>query len=348
MPTGKSAADGSADPGRERRTGEKWTEADVPDQAGRTAVITGANTGLGFETARVLAERGARVVIACRDAGKAAAAARRISTGRISTGRISGGVPVARGASGGRTPDGGPDLAVLAVRLDLASLASVREAAGEILSACDRIDLLINNAGVMMTPYGRTADGFETQLGINHLGHFALTGLLLGRMLDTPGSRVVTVSSNNHKKGRIDFDDLQSERRYRRMAAYGQSKLANLMFTCELQRRLDAAGAPVIATAAHPGMCRTELGRNLAPVSRAFYVMVERPFAQSPAIGALSVLRAATDPAAGGGAYYGPDGRGEERGYPRQVMSSERARDVSAQRRLWRESERLTGVGYPV
>jgi NAD(P)-dependent dehydrogenase (short-subunit alcohol dehydrogenase family) len=303
--TGKSAA------------GVRWTEADVPDQAGRAAVITGANTGLGFQTARVLAGRGARVVVACRDAAKAAAA----------VARIGGGV---------------------AVRLDLASLASVREASAEILSTCDGIDLLINNAGVMMTPYGRTADGFELQLGINHLGHFALTGLLLGRLLDTPGSRVVTVSSNNHKKARINFDDLQSARRYRRLAGYGRSKLANLMFTYELERRLNAAGAAVIATAAHPGMCRTELGRYLAPVSRAFYVVVERPLAQSPAIGALSILRAATDPAASGGAYYGPDGRGEERGYPRQVMSSERARDVSAQRRLWRESERLTGVGYPV
>lgn len=234
------------------------------------------------------------------------------------------------------------------LHLDLASLSSVREAAAELRSAYPRVDLLVNNAGVMVPPYRRTADGFELQFGVNHLGHFALTGLLLGRMLGTPGSRVVTVSSNNHKKGRINFDDLQSERRYRRTAGYGQSKLANMMFTYELQRRLNAAGAPVIATAAHPGMCRTELGRNLAPVSQAFYVLVERPFAQSPAIGALSILRAATDPAAGGGAYYGPDGRGEERGYPRQVMSSEQARDVSAQQRLWRESERLTGVGYPV
>jgi NAD(P)-dependent dehydrogenase (short-subunit alcohol dehydrogenase family) len=291
-----------------------WTEADVPAQRGRTAVITGANTGLGFETARVLAARGAQVVLACRDLGRAKEAAARIAGD------------------------------VQPVRLDLASLASVREAAEEI----GPVDLLINNAGVMMTPFGRTADGFELQLGVNHLGHFALTGLLLEHMLGREGSRVVTVSSNGHKSGRIDFGDLQSQRRYRRMAAYYQSKLANLMFTYELQRRLAAARARTQALAAHPGKARTELTRYLPGWMRLADLVLEQPLGQNAAMGALATLRAAADPNARGGEYYGPGGRGELRGYPRLVASSERARDIDAQQRLWRESERLTGVSYPV
>ena len=312
--------------------GDRWTEADVPVQRGRTAVITGANTGLGFETARVLAVSGARVVLACRDLGRAKEAAARI---------------LADSGSGGQ-PAGTPPGDVQAVRLDLASLASVREAAAEIASTCGPVDLLINNAGVMMTPYQRTADGFELQLGVNHLGHFALTGLLLGQMLGREGSRVVTVSSNGHKPGRIDFDDLQSQRRYRRMAAYYQSKLANLMFTYELQRRLTAAQARTEALAAHPGKARTELIRYLPGWLRVEDMLIEQPLGHSAAMGALATLRAAADPAAGGGEYYGPGGRGELKGYPRLVASSERARDVSAQQRLWQESERLTGVSYPV
>jgi NAD(P)-dependent dehydrogenase (short-subunit alcohol dehydrogenase family) len=311
----------------------KWTETDVPVQRGRTAVITGANTGLGFETARVLAMRGARVVLACRDLGRAKEAAARILGGR----------PQPAGASPGEPPSD-----VQAVRLDLASLASVREAAEEIGAAYGPIDLLVNNAGVMWTPLRRTADGFELQLGVNHLGHFALTGLLLEQMLGREGSRVVTVSSNGHKSGRIDFGDLQSQRRYRRMAAYYQSKLANLMFTYELQRRLAAAQARTQALAAHPGKARTELTRYLPGWMRMEDLIVEQPFGQSAEMGALATLRAAADPAARGGEYYGPGGRGELRGYPRLVDSSDRARDAEAQQRLWRESERLTGVSYPV
>jgi len=201
---------------------------------------------------------------------------------------------------------------------------------------------------VMMTPYRRTDDGFELQLGVNHLGHFALTGLLLGRMLGRAASRVVTVSSNGHKSGRIDFDDLQSERRYRRMAAYYQSKLANLMFTYELQRRLAAARAQTQALAAHPGKARTELTRYLPGWLRLEDLVIEQPLGQSAAMGARATLRAAADPAACGGEYYGPGGRGELKGYPRLVASTERARDVEAQQRLWQESERLTGVSYPV
>jgi NAD(P)-dependent dehydrogenase (short-subunit alcohol dehydrogenase family) len=308
--------------------GDSWSEADVPTQRGRTAVITGANTGLGFETARVLAERGARVVLACRDLDRAKEAAARIL--------------------GGSSQSDATPRDVQALRLDLASLASVREAADEIGSAAGQVDLLINNAGVMMTPFGRTADGFELQLGVNHFGHFALTGLLLDRMLTREGSRVVTVSSNAHKSGRIDFDDLQWQRRYRRLAAYYQSKLANLMFTYELQRRLERAKARTQSLAAHPGKARTELTRYLPVWARLEDIVLEQPLGQSAAMGALATLRAATDPAASGGQYYGPGGWGELRGHPRLVDASERARDVDAQQRLWRESERLTGVSYPV
>jgi len=304
-------------------TAEAWTEADVPDQSGRTAVITGGNSGIGFEAARVLAQRGARLILGCRDQGRARDAVTRI-----------------RAAA--------PGAEVEAVPLDLASLHSVRAAAGQIRSTCEGIDLLINNAGVMMPPYGRTEDGFELQFGINHLGHFALTGLLLDRLAGLPGARVVTVSSNNHRDGLINFDDLQSERGYRPMAGYAQSKLANLMFTYELQRRLAASGSPAIAAAAHPGLTRTNLARYLSPVMTALYVLIERPLAQSAAMGALGTLRAATDPAARGGDYYGPTRWRGERGCPVRIGSSERSHDEDAQRRLWRESERLTGVRYAV
>jgi NAD(P)-dependent dehydrogenase (short-subunit alcohol dehydrogenase family) len=308
---------------RVRGTAGQWTEAEVPDQSGRTAVITGGNSGIGFEAARMLAGRGARLILGCRDQGRAHDAVTRI-----------------------RAAAPGADVRV--VPLDLASLESVRVAAGQIRSACEGIDLLINNAGVMMPPYGRTADGFELQFGINHLGHFALTGLLIDRLAALPGARVVTVSSNGHAGGQINFDDLQSERRYRRVAGYGQSKLANLMFTYELQRRLDSAGSPAIAVAAQPGLTRTDLARYLSRVMTAFYVLVERPLAQRAAIGALGALRAATDPAVHGGEYYGPVRWRGERGYPERISSSERSHDEGAQRRLWQESERLTGVRYAI
>ncbi len=297
--------------------------ADVPGQQGRTAVVTGANTGIGFEAAAVLAQRGAVTVLACRDTGKAERAADRL---RAAT----------------------PDVAVSVVGLDLASLDSVREAAAQIRASHERLDLLINNAGLMMPPHGTTADGFELQFGTNHLGHFALTGLLLDRMLPVPGSRVVTVSSNGHRTGRIDFADLQSERRYGRMTAYAQSKLANLMFTYELERRLRAAEAPTIALAAHPGTASTELVRHIPAALRAAYGVVEGMFSQSATMGALPTLRAATDPAAHGGEYYGPSGFGQMMGYPVRVSSSRRSHDEGAQRRLWAESERLTGVTLPV
>ena len=300
-----------------------WTAADVPGQGGRIAVVTGANSGIGFEAAAVLARRGAHTVLACRDTGKAEDAVARLSAAV-------------------------PEASVSVVRLDLASLESIRTAADQILAAHDRIDLLINNAGLMWPAYGKTAEGFELQFGTNHLGHFALTGLLLEAMLPVPGSRVVTVSSNGHRVGRIDFADLQSEQRYGRMTAYAQSKLANLMFTYELQRRLAAAGAPTVALAAHPGVAFTDLTRHLPAVLQSAYPAVGGLFTQSAAMGALPTLRAATDPAASGGEYYGPGGLAQFKGYPVRVSPAARSRDESAQRRLWAESERLTGVSCPV
>ncbi|MGW5106565.1 SDR family NAD(P)-dependent oxidoreductase [Nocardia sp. NPDC004123] len=302
----------------------KWTENDVPEQQDRLAVVTGANTGLGFETARVLAAHGASVVLAVRDVEK----------GKQAVARIAEIVPGAR-------------LSVLA--LDLASLESVRAAAAELRAAHPRIDLLINNAGLMYPPRQNTADGFELQFGTNHLGHFALTGLVLDLLLKTPNSRVVTVASLAHRlRGKIHFDDLQWERSYDRVAAYGQSKLANLMFTYELQRRLTAHGANTIAVAAHPGGSNTELMRNSPAVIRWLAPAVAPLVTQSPAKGALPTLRAATDPGVLGGQYYGPDGLGEVRGYPRVVASSNRSHDLAAQRRLWAVSEQLTGVTFEV
>jgi NAD(P)-dependent dehydrogenase (short-subunit alcohol dehydrogenase family) len=306
------------------KTGQDpWTAADVPDQKGRTAVVTGANTGIGFEAAAVLAQRGAVTVLACRDTGKGERAAARLSAAT-------------------------PDVAVSVVRLDLGSLDSIRAAAEQIRAGHERIDLLINNAGVMMPPHGTTSDGFELQFGTNHLGHFALTGLLLDRMLPVAGSRVVTVSSNGHRAGRVNFDDLQSERRYSRVRAYGQSKLANLMFTYELERRLRAAEAATIAVAAHPGTAHTELTRHLPGLLQTAQAVAGGVFTQSATMGALPTLRAATDPAVRGGDYYGPSGWGQMTGYPVQVSSSSRSHDEAAQQRLWAESERLTGVTYPV
>ena len=231
--------------------------------------------------------------------------------------------------------------------LDLTSLESVRAAAAQLRSDHDRIDLLINNAGVMYTPKSTTKDGFEMQFGTNHLGHFALTGLLLDRLLPVAGSRVVTVSSLGHRiRAAIHFDDLQWERSYSRVGAYGQSKLANLLFTYELQRRLAPRGT-TIAVAAHPGGSNTELMRNLPRLVAAASALLE-PLMQNADLGALPTLRAATDPAVRGGQYFGPDGFQEIRGYPKVVASSAKSHDIELQRRLWAVSEELTGVVYPV
>jgi NAD(P)-dependent dehydrogenase (short-subunit alcohol dehydrogenase family) len=301
----------------------KWSTDDIADLTGRVAVVTGANTGLGLETARELAAKNATVVLAVRDLGK----------GETARADIAAGVP-------------GADVSVQA--LDLASLESVRAASADLHERFDGIDLLVNNAGVMFTPKSTTAEGFELQLGVNHLGHFALTGLLLDLMLDVEGSRIVTVSSGAHKfKSTFDLADLAGTDGYNRTAAYGRSKVANLLFTYELQRRLAAAGAPTIALAAHPGGSNTELGRNVPAAMRAVGVMF-RPFMQSAAMGALPTLRAATDPAALGGQYYGPDGFGEFRGSPVLVESNDRSHDTELQQGLWKASETLTGVAFPV
>jgi NAD(P)-dependent dehydrogenase (short-subunit alcohol dehydrogenase family) len=301
----------------------KWSTADIPDQSGRVAVITGANTGLGYETALALAEHGAHVVLAVRNLDKGKDAAARITA---------------------NAPRG--DVALQ--ELDLTSLESVRAAAAQLRSDYDRIDLLINNAGVMWTPKSTTKDGFELQFGTNHLGHFALTGLLLDRLLPVAGSRVVTVSSIGHRLlADIHFDDLQWERRYNRVAAYGQSKLANLLFTYELQRRLAPHGT-TIAAAAHPGGSQTELARHLPRGLMPLYSALEPFVAQDAATGALPQLRGATDPAVLGGQYFGPDGFAETQGHPKVVASSSKSHDVDRQRRLWSVSEELTGVMYPL
>jgi NAD(P)-dependent dehydrogenase (short-subunit alcohol dehydrogenase family) len=299
-----------------------WTTTDIPDQTGRTAVVTGANTGLGYETAKALADKGAHVVLAVRNTDKGNEAAARIG-------------------------DQSPGASVAVAELDLTSLDSIRRAADELRTKHDTIDLLINNAGVMMTPKGTTKDGFELQFGTNHLGHFAFTGLLLDHIVAAAGSRVVTVSSVGHRFARngIRFDDLQWEKDYGRVAAYGQAKLANLMFTYELQRRLQ--GTKTIAAAAHPGGSRTELSRNLPTAVRVAEGVLQ-PLFQGADMGALPTLRAATDPGVIGGQYFGPDGFGEQRGYPVVVASTRVSHDVDAQRRLWTVSEELTGVTFPV
>ena len=305
----------------------KWAEGDVPDQSGRVVVVTGANTGIGYHTAAVLAYRGAHVVLAVRNLEK----------GNTALSRIVAASP-------------GADVTLQA--LDLSSLDSVRTAADALRSAYPRIDVLINNAGVMYTPKQVTKDGFEMQFGTNHLGHFALTGLLLDHLLPVRGSRVVTVSSMGHRiRASIHFDDLQRERHYDRIAAYGQSKLANLLFTYELQRRLSArpgADRSTIAVAAHPGTSNTELARNLPRIIKAAADVLGPVLVQSAAMGALPTLRAATDPTVQGGQYYGPDGFAEQRGHPKLVNSSAQSHDEDLQRRLWTVSEELTGVTFPV
>ncbi|OBB07217.1 short-chain dehydrogenase [Mycobacteriaceae bacterium 1482268.1] len=303
----------------------KWTSADVPDQSGRIAIVTGANTGIGYGAAHVLAEKGAHVVLAVRNLEKGNDAKARITAAT-------------------------PNAVVTVQELDLTSLDSIRKAADDLRSAHQRIDLLINNAGVMYTDKATTKDGFELQFGTNHLGHFALTGLLLDNMLDVEGSRVVTVSSVGHRiRARIHFEDLQLERNYDRVVAYGQSKLANLMFTYELARRLKLKAAPTIATAAHPGAADTDLLRNMPGGIRQVSQFVWSNFiAQNADMGAEPTLRAATDPAAKNGEYYGPGGLGEQRGHPKVVKSSAQSHDEALQRRLWDVSEELTGVSFGV
>jgi NAD(P)-dependent dehydrogenase (short-subunit alcohol dehydrogenase family) len=286
--------------------------------------VTGANSGVGFETAKVLAERGAAVVLACRDVDKAADAASRIRAG-VNDARLS------------------------ILTLDLASLSSVRHAAAELRSSVGEVDLMINNAGVMRTPPAQTADGFELQFATNHLGHFAFTGLILDRLLTRPGSRVVTVTSPAHRQAReSDFDDCRAPDSYTPARAYARSKLANLLFTYELQHRLTAAGMETIALAAHPGSSRTQLNRHLAAPFRGRSWGLARPITQPAATGALSILRAATDPDARAGDYWAPRGRTEFKGHPVRRESSELSHDRDLQAHLWKLSEQLTGITFPL
>ncbi len=303
-------------------TSDKWTVEDIPDQSGRVAIVTGANSGNGLETARALAGQGALVVLAVRDLAKGHAAVADIEAGH----------PAAR---------------LELVELDLALLDSVRRAAGEIRGRFERIDLLVNNAGVFHTPRRQTADGFEIRFGTNHLGHFALTGLLVDRLVAVSASRIVTVSSNAHRyRARIDFNHFGTEQGRSQSAAYGRSKLANLLFTHELQRRLEAAGSPTAALAAHPGWAETEILRDFRGIR---YIQPWiGPLRNSAATGALATLRAATDPAAVGGEFYGPDSWFEMRGHPVLVGSSDRSRDPELQRQVWEASEDVTGVTFPI
>jgi len=310
-----------------------WSSEDIPDQSGRVAVVTGANSGIGLVAARELAGHGATVVVACRDTSKGEAAVEKM---RIDL-----------------APNGND--AQLEVRpLDLADLGSVREfSAGVIADHTDGIDLLINNAGVMAPPRGETADGFELQFGTNHLGHFALTGLLFEELKKKPGSRVVTISSNAHKIGKINFDDLQSEDSYRRWNAYGQSKLANLIFALDLQKRIDEAGLDIKSMGAHPGFSATNLGSAGTGSGKGIVNLLTTPilkvshavFAQDAEHGALPTLFAATV-ALPGGSYIGPDGIGEHRGSPTIVAPRKVAHNYDVAERLWNESVKLTGIDF--
>jgi NAD(P)-dependent dehydrogenase (short-subunit alcohol dehydrogenase family) len=285
-------------------------------------VVTGANSGLGLVTARQLSRAGARVVLACRNLTKGEAALREIEAAA-------------------------PGATLELEELDLSSLASVRAFTGRFRGAHDGLDLLVNNAGVMAPPRSETADGFELQFGTNHLGHFALTGLLIGSMEGRPDGRVVTLSSTAHRTGRIAFDNLGGEHRYFRWRAYGQSKLANLLFALELERRLRAAGSTVKSLAAHPGYAATNLQFAAPPLLDRLVMHVgNRVIAQSDEMGALPTLYAATEPGLAGGTYVGPDGLAEQRGHPKPVAPSRAAGDEHVARRLWEVSEEMTGVRF--
>ncbi len=294
----------------------KWTVENMPDQSGKVAIVTGANSGIGYEMARGLARKGATVIMACRSQNRGETAISQIRA---------------------ENPNAKAEL----ILLDLGDLASVRRFADEINNRYDRLDILINNAGIMMPPLGKTPDGFEVQFGVNHLGHFALTGLLLNLITRTPKARVVSVSSMAHKMGQIDFDNLNAEQSYSKSGAYGLSKLANLLFTYELQRRFEAAGVDAIAAAAHPGWTATNLQAHTW-----FFRMLNPLLAQSPEMGALPTLFAATAQEVQGSDYYGPDGWQENKGYPAKVPSNDRSHDTAVAAKLWTVSEKLTKVQY--
>jgi NAD(P)-dependent dehydrogenase (short-subunit alcohol dehydrogenase family) len=294
-----------------------FTAADVPDQTGKTIFITGANTGLGFEAAKVLAGKGARVIIGCRSKDKAEQARKKMLADH----------PAA-------------DVAIVA--LDLGSLASVKKAAA-VVAKEPQLDILINNAGIMIPPYELTEDGFESQFGVNHLGPFALTGLLLEKLRENPDARIVSTSSIAHKRGKMHFDDINAEEGYSAMVCYAQSKLANLYFAYELQRRLAAAGDTAISVAAHPGMADTELSRYI-PKPMMLLAPLFRPLLNTPAQGAWPTLCAATWEGVEGGDYYGPCKRRETAGPARKVESTRRSHNTETAQKLWDLSIEMTGV----
>lgn len=293
-----------------------WTPADIPDQTGRTAIVTGSNSGIGFDAALHLAASGAHVILACRNETKADTARAQILEHH-------------------------PSASVQTAPLDLANLESVEAFSNAYCQRHETLDLLINNAGLMIPPFGTTKQGFELQFGTNHLGHFALTGRLLPALLNTPQARVVTIASNAHRFGRMDFDDPNHTKRYIAWEAYGQSKLANLLFAFELQRRLDNASSSLTSIAAHPGFASTKITRQ----SR-WMLALTPVFGQSSDLGAWPTLRAATDPGAEGGSYWGPRWMFQLWGAPVQVRSNRASRDASAATRLWALSEQLTGVSF--
>jgi len=293
-----------------------WTTENIPNLRGKTAIVTGSNSGIGFETAKAMVAKGASLKMAIRNIEKGKKAADLILKEF-------------------------PDADISVSELNLGSLASVKAFSENYLKENRRLDFLINNAGVMMPPYGTTLDGFELQFGTNHLGHFALTGLLLPLLLKTKGSRVVNVSSYAHKAGKINFDDLDSKQDYNKIAAYGQSKLANLLFTYELQRKFENAGSECLATASHPGWTETNLQQHSGGLR-----FLNPVFGQKPSMGALPTLRAATGTDALGGDYYGPRGFMEMKGTPVKVKSNGLSHDIDTARRLWDVSEELTGVVF--
>ena len=295
----------------------KWTAENIPDQSGKIAIVSGSNSGIGFETARILADKNAEVILAVRNRGKGEKAIQQIK-------------------------DQNKNANVKLMHLDLARLQSVKTFSDEFKQKYNRLDLLINNAGVMIPPYSKTEDGFELQMGTNHLGHFALTGLLLDIIKNTPDSRIVIVSSLAHKMGNINFDDLNWEKRnYKRQKAYGDSKLANLYFAYELRGRLKKNGLDIKVTAAHPGWTATELQRY-SPVIE----FLNKFFAMPQAQGALPTLRAAADENAQSGDFFGPDGFGNWRGYPVKVESNELSHNKEIAEKLWEVSEELTKVKF--
>jgi len=301
---------------------QRWTAERIPDQTGRVFVVTGANSGLGLATTRALARRGGRVILAVRDEEKGRRAADRLTAAQ-------------------------PDARLEVRRLDLADLDSVRAFAEKLRADHARLDVLVNNAGVMAPPRTLSPQGHEVQFAANHLGHFALTAQLLDLLTAGSDPRVVTVSSPNHRKAQLYFDDLTGERRYSPMGYYNQSKLANAVFGHELHRRLSEARSPVRSLLAHPGYTATNLQTD-GPVAlvAVLFGRLLKPLAQTPDQGALPQLYAATEPEARGGEFIGPDGRGELRGAPTRVQLAARAADAATGRRLWEVSEQATGVRF--